>query len=502
MTKRKATRRRGPRKPRARRAEPPVRAARPKKRLVVGAVLCGAVAVVCIAAALLWRARRWPPRAEQAQQTATPPVLPEQPPSDESAESASPVSESPAEPALRPEEWDRALRQEQMAVARELAAAFPDDSNAAFLMGMAALEQGDVEVATQHLQRALELEPNRADAYDHLGRTALLQGDHDKAVAMFQKALEIDPKAPGSYFRLGKALLFLRRHKEAIEALEKDIDLTPQPGESHCLLGETYLQLQEYQKAKDNYEAALRIKPDFTKAYYGLATACARLGLKEKSKLCRAKFKELEAEDRRAGRHWRRVLDPLQGTRESVAHTHTDIGRVYRTRGDVDRARRLWEKAASLDPNNLVCRFELATLYLQQQRPLDALRLHRELTRIDPNNGVSYYFIGTISTRLNRFDDAEAAYQKVIEVAPQRADGYRALAQLYLQIDRDAGQAQSLAFQAVQREPSAMNYSVLAAACDSSGDRDGALAALEQALRLEPANDRYRAMYDSIKGRR
>jgi len=377
------------------------------------------------------------------------------------------VAEPPAEPALPPEEWDRALRQEQMAVARELIAAFPDDSNAAFLMGMAALEQGDVEVATQHLQRALELQPNRA-----------------------------------SHFRLGKALLFLRRHKEAIEALEKDVVLTPKPGESYCLLGETYLQLQEHDKAKDNYEAALQIKPDFTKAYYGLATACARLGLEEQSRQCRAKFKELETEDRKAGRHWRRVLDPLQGTRESVAHTHTDVGRVYRTRGNVDRARRLWEKAASLDPNNIVCRFELATLYLHQQRPLDALRLHRELTQIDPNNGVSHYFVGTISAQLNRFDDAEAAYKKVIEVAPQRADGYRALAQLYLQINRDAGQARSLASEAVQRDPSAMNYSVLAAACDKNGDRAGALAALGQALRLEPGNDRYRAMYDSIKGRR
>ncbi|MBN2130325.1 MAG: tetratricopeptide repeat protein [Sedimentisphaerales bacterium] len=500
MTKRKATRRRGPRKPRARRTKPPIRAARPKKKLVIGAVLCGTVAVVCIAAALLWRTRHTP-HAEQTQQTPAPQVPTEQSVSDESAESAIPVPEPPAEPALSPEEWDRALREEQMAVARELAAALPDDSNAAFLMGMAALEQGDVELATQHLQRALELQPNRADAYDHLGRTAFLQGDYDKAAAMFQKALEIDPTAAGSYFRLGKALLFLRRHAEAIEALQKDIELTPQPGESHCLLGEAYLQLQQYQKARDHYEAAIRIKPDFAKAYYGLATACARLGLAEESQGARAKFKELEAEDRRAGRHWRRVLDPLQGTRESVAHTHTDIGRVYRARGDLDRARQLWEKAASIDPNNVVCRFELATLHLQQQRPLDALKLHRELTRIDPNNGVSHYFIGTISAQLNRFDDAEAAYKKVIEVAPQRADGYRALAQLYLQINRDPGQARSLAARAVQREPSALNYSVLAAACDHSGDRTGALAALEQALRLEPGNDRYRTMYDAIKRR-
>jgi len=85
-----------------------------------------------------------------------------------------------------------------MAVARELIAALPDDSNAAFLMGMAALEQGDVDLATQHLQRALTLQPNRADACDHLGRTALLQGDYDKAAAMFQKALEMPWKRTSS----------------------------------------------------------------------------------------------------------------------------------------------------------------------------------------------------------------------------------------------------------------------------------------------------------------
>ncbi|UCG57761.1 MAG: tetratricopeptide repeat protein [Phycisphaerales bacterium] len=504
MTKNRTSSRRGPKKPRTggvgRRAQPSPR----RGWLLLGGIICAVIIVVTVAASL-WRTDRASRLSEQPRRTEHPanasgrdePAVPNEP----GSSSHQPISQ-PAESALTPEEQDRALRQAQLEVARRLAAAFPDDSNAAFLMGMVCLEQGDVVAAAEHLERSLELRPGRADAYDHLGRTALLKGEYEKAVALFRKALEDDPKIPGAHFRMARALVLSGKQKEAISALEKDLEISPTAVETYSLRGEAYLQLREYSKAKESYEAAIQIKPDHTKAYYGLATACARLGLKDRSREYRQKFKELEAEDRKAGRHWRQVLDPLRGTRVSVAHTHTDVGRVYHAHGHVDRAKQLWQEAATLDPNNIVCRFELAALYMREQRPLDALRLHEELTRIDPENGVSYFLIGTISAQLNRFEEAERAYKKVIEVAPERSDGYRALAQLYMQVNRNGPEAKKLASKAVELEPSAANYFVLAGACDKNGDRVGALSALEQAVKLDPRNAQYQRMYQLIQRRR
>jgi tetratricopeptide (TPR) repeat protein len=293
----------------------------------------------------------------------------------------------PAKSELTEEQQDRALRKEQLDVALSLLAAFPDDTNAAFLVGMAYFEQGNVVDAEEYLEKSLKLQPHRADAYDHLGRIALLKGQNDKALMLFRRALEIDPATSGIHFRIAKAQVFLGSLEDAVSELQKDIEIFPQASESHSLLGETYLQLKDYLKAKENFEAAIRIKPDYTNAYYGLATACSRLGLKDESKDARLKFKQLETEDQKAGRHWRQVWDPLMVTHRSTAHTHTDIGRVYNEYGYPDKAEQLWQKAAALDPNNIECRFHLSALYLQKNKLIDALGLYEQITRIEPENG-------------------------------------------------------------------------------------------------------------------
>jgi tetratricopeptide (TPR) repeat protein len=364
----------------------------------------------------------------------------------------------PTEPNLSVEQQDRALREKQIDVARSLLAAFPDDTNAAFLIGMAYFEQGNAVEAEKYLEKSLELQPRRADACDHLGRIALLKGQYDKALMFFRRTIEIDPVTPGIHFRIAKALVFGGQLKEAVMELQKDIELFPESSQSYNLLGETYLQLKEYKKAKDNFEAAIQTKPDYAKAYYGLAAACARLRLKDESKQAQQKFKQLETEDQKAGRHWRQVLEPLMVTRRSVAHTHTDIGRVYSERGYPDKAMQLWQEAAILDPNNIDCRLHLSALYLKNRKLLDALKLYEQITRIDPENGIGYFFIGNINAQLSRFDDAEKAYKKVIEVAPKRSEGYDALARLYLHFNRNLPEAAVLAARAVELEPNNMQY--------------------------------------------
>ncbi|MHC4557233.1 MAG: tetratricopeptide repeat protein [Planctomycetota bacterium] len=466
--------------------------------LLLGTIVCFAIIVVVVTGSF-WGAvrasqsRRKPLQTNGASNTSR------------QSDPVSPLLEPPNLPVevkLTLEEQDRALRNEQIEVARRLLAAFPDDTNAAFLMGMAYFEQGNVVEAEEHLEKSLKLLPHRADAYDHLGRIALLKGEYKRAVTLFCKALKNDPNMPGIHFRIAKAHVFLGNPRKAISELQKDIEISPGFSESYCLLGETYSQLKEYQKAKENYEVAIQIRPDYTKAYYGLATVCARQGLKDKCREYQQKFKQFEAEDRRAGRHWRQVLDPLRVTRESVAHTHTDIGRVYHTHGYSDRAEQLWQKAATLDPNNVDCRFHLAALYLQKQRLSDALKLYEQLTQIEPESGISYFFIGKINTQRNRFDDAEKAYKKVIEVTPNRSDGYRALAQLYMQINRNSPEAKILASKAVELEQIAGNYFILAAACDKNGDLAGALSAIERAIELDPDNGQYQRVYRLIQERK
>lgn len=365
---------------------------------------------------------------------------------------------------------------------------------------MAYLEQGNAVEAAAQLSKTLELQPNRADACDHLGQIALLAGEYERASDMFHKALELDPKTPSAHFRLARALAFLGKAQEAIAEARKDIEISPQAGESYALLGETYAQLQDYANAKIAYEKAVQVQPKLSKPYYGLSVVCARMGQPEESQTYQQKFRDIEAQDRQAGRHWRQVFDPLAVTRVSVAHTHVDVGRVYQSHGRADLAEPLWQKAALLDPNNVDCRFYLGALYEQKQKATDALTLYEQITRAEPGNGVAYFLMGNLRTRLNQPDEAEKAFRKVIEVNPERPEGYRALAQFYLQFNRSLAEVKTLAAKAVEIEPAAANYFLLATACERNNDRAGALAAGKRAVELDPGNGDYQRAYQRFMG--
>src|SRR5262245_19303792 len=76
---------------------------------------------------------------------------------------------------------ERALRAEQLQTAEKLAAVFPDNDDAVYLLGLVHNEQGDSAAAMKYWERSLQLDASRADANDSLGYAFLLRDEYDKA---------------------------------------------------------------------------------------------------------------------------------------------------------------------------------------------------------------------------------------------------------------------------------------------------------------------------------
>jgi protein O-GlcNAc transferase len=406
---------------------------------------------------------------------------------------------APDDTTLSAEQLDRTLRQEQIDVVRRLVAEFPASANALFLLAMAYQEQGNSDEAARVLRQCLEREPERADAYDQLGRIAQQEGEHDKAVTYFEQARQYDPKMAGISYRLGNAYKALGQPDEAIDAMTRNATLFPDAPESFLALGELHLQKQEYDAALKHYEAALARDPNLAKAYYGLATAAARLGHREQANAYRQRFKEVEEKQRERARESRATYDPLGLTRASVAHTHTDVGRVLQVNEQMPLAEQLWQRAAQLDPNNVTCRFNLADYYLRADRLDEALPWYARVLACQPDNGVAYFFIGHIYEKQDKKAAAQQAYEKVIEVSPDRPEGFLALARFLWENDRDLKRARQLLQRAVNLAPIAANYAFLARICHKTGDRKAALAAARKALQLAPHNPEYRRLVRQVQ---
>jgi tetratricopeptide (TPR) repeat protein len=95
------------------------------------------------------------------------------------------------------------------------------------------LEETSSERAREAYERAIELDPEHADARVNLGR--LLHEDRAPAAAevQYRAALESDPDHDVAWFNLGVALEDLGRLQEAAEAYRKAIALDPGNADAH-----------------------------------------------------------------------------------------------------------------------------------------------------------------------------------------------------------------------------------------------------------------------------
>jgi len=383
------------------------------------------------------------------------------------------------------------LKAEEIEAAEQLVNDFADRPGPLDVLATVHEKHGDTEAAVECWQRCVALAPDSPQAYHALGRIALRKAAYQEAIDFWRKALENAPAMPRLHHQIACALTCLGKTEEAIEALKKDLEITPRAFRSHFLLGQAYLQLKQYKQAKTSYQAAIQLRGEYMNAYYGLATACARLGEREQAKQYREKFKELQARDLQNLKRQNKSFDDLLATRRQVAATYSEIGPYYARNGDLQKAERLWRKAAALDPTNGDCRLQLVELYWKSHRNAEALQVCEQLRKLDPKNALLCMRMSMLHVRLQQYDAAERALREVIALAPEQATGYDSLAQLYLHLNKRLPEAKALAQKAVELEPSALNYFTFSQACERTGDRAGALSALQRAIRLDPTNVSY-----------
>ncbi|OIP71780.1 MAG: hypothetical protein AUK48_12030 [Oscillatoriales cyanobacterium CG2_30_44_21] len=89
------------------------------------------------------------------------------------------------------------------------------------------------------LQRAIQIEPDFADAHCNLGSALVQKGQTKDAIIAYKEAIDIDPSFAQPYFNLGILLNNIDKIDEAIACFESAIALVPDWVEAHQYLGNT-----------------------------------------------------------------------------------------------------------------------------------------------------------------------------------------------------------------------------------------------------------------------
>jgi eukaryotic-like serine/threonine-protein kinase len=130
--------------------------------------------------------------------------------------------------------------------------------------------------AEREFQRALELNPSNADAYDLYGRMCSALERHDEAISMERRAQELDPLAHRSDFATG--LLRAGRYEEALREAERAVEFDPDYDRGHATLGWAYIRNGRNAEGVTELEKAVSLSPGNTTWLAQLGQAYAVVG--------------------------------------------------------------------------------------------------------------------------------------------------------------------------------------------------------------------------------
>ena len=136
-----------------------------------------------------------------------------------------------------------------------------------FELGNAKYMLGALDEALANYNKAIELEPDFAEAYASRGILFRKLEQYDKAEKDLTKLIELEPNLAAAYTSRGDLLLEIRQYDKAEKDLAKAIELKPDLAVAYVSYGNLLCKLEQYKKAEANYNKAIELKPDFAEAY-------------------------------------------------------------------------------------------------------------------------------------------------------------------------------------------------------------------------------------------
>jgi tetratricopeptide (TPR) repeat protein len=140
----------------------------------------------------------------------------------------------------------------------------PNNAEAYYRRGLAYAKQGQRDYnnkvlwnrAISDFSKAIEINARYAEAYNNRGLAYTANSDYDKAISDFTKVIEIEPKNAEAYSNRGYANEIKSKYAQAILDFSKVIEIDQSNAEAHLRRGWAYYFTNEYDKALEDVNKA------------------------------------------------------------------------------------------------------------------------------------------------------------------------------------------------------------------------------------------------------
>lgn len=163
-------------------------------------------------------------------------------------------------------DWRNAQR-----LATQVALYAPSHGGVHFIAGVAALQLSQLPRAIDHLQRATQCSPDRADYLAQYARALAMAGHTREAVAVADRVFELHSQDARTYDTLGVVYSKANAHKQAADAFCRAVELQPDHANYRFNLATSFMYFGDLDAAEREYGACIAIDPRYWRAYLGLS---------------------------------------------------------------------------------------------------------------------------------------------------------------------------------------------------------------------------------------
>lgn len=124
------------------------------------------------------------------------------------------------------------------------------------------------EEAIKAYTKAIEINPNYAQAYVGRAESHINLKQYQQALRDSEAAVKLDPKLPWAFNCLGEAHLGLGRYPQAVKDYNKAIELDPKYAMAYCNRSHAYFKLKDFSQALQDADEAVGLDPKLPHAYH------------------------------------------------------------------------------------------------------------------------------------------------------------------------------------------------------------------------------------------
>jgi TolB-like protein/DNA-binding winged helix-turn-helix (wHTH) protein/Flp pilus assembly protein TadD len=278
--------------------------------------------------------------------------------------------------------------------------------------------------ARQMFEKAIDLDPQYAEAYAWLGRTYLFEWawrwstdpqNVERAFELVQKAIALDDSLPGAHSRLGQVYALKQQYDQALSEGERAIALDPNNADSYALQAEVLLLVGRPEEALQMVEQAVRLNPRSPPWYLvELGVAYQLTG----------RYAESIATLKEATNRSPNFLPAHQNL--ALSYVQQWISQQSSPGQTLEPAVAAVQRALTLNDSHYWSHMLLGLIYLYQQQYDQALVEMKRAVALSPNDALNYAVLAEMLSCVGRSEEALEAAAQALRLKPLIPDGHLA----------------------------------------------------------------------------